>query len=69
MQDLIRTNRELSALVLQLGEQLEECEASHNPGALLLGFLGSCLFLSVAVWAARMAWMSRNPGQVFFFDR
>jgi len=69
MQDLIRTNRELSALVLQLGEQLEDCEERHNPSAVVLGLLSGALLLSVAIWAARMAWMSRNPGLVFFFDR
>ena len=69
MQDLIRTNRELSALVLELGEQLEECEDRHNPGAVLLGLLSGALLLSIIIWAARMTWMSRNPGLVFFFDR
>ena len=69
MQDLIRTNRELSALVLQLGEQLEECEEQHNPGAVLMGLLSGALLLFIIIWVARMVWMSRNPGLVFFFDR
>ena len=69
MQDLIRTNRELSALVLELGEQLEACEDRHNPGALILGLLSGCVLLSILVWVARMTWMAKNPGLVFFFDR
>ena len=65
----MRANRELAALVTRLQEQLADRDDELVPDSALIGVLSGFLVLSVIIWAGRMAWMTRNPGLVFCFDR